>query len=58
MWLDILYAILILFFGHLAIVCGFLAWKVFKCPDSLWKEMQRTPYNKSYDVMQRFWNRR
>lgn len=40
----------------ICIVLFVIGCKILKCPDSLWNEMQRTPYNKSYDVYERFWN--
>lgn len=40
-------------FSILAIILFTLAWKLFKCPKALWEELQRTPYNKSYDIIQR-----
>jgi len=51
--LHILIMMVVVGTGFLSIITWVLAWKVLRCPDSLWEELRRTPYNKSYSVIQR-----
>jgi len=51
--MEILNAAIFVILSMVAIVLFTLAWKIYKCPDHLWEELRRTPYNKSYDIIQR-----
>ena len=51
--MEIVTALVFIGLSMLAIILFTLAWKLFRCPKALWEELQRTPYNKSYDVVQR-----
>jgi len=53
MILDILYIVGFIVCGALAPIFALLAWKIWKCPDQLWKEFQRTPRDRDYDIIQR-----
>ena len=53
MFLDVLYIVGFIVCGGLAPIFFLLGLKIWRCPDSLWKEFQNTPRDRDYDIIQR-----
>ncbi len=53
MILDVLYLIGFLVCGFLAPIFFLLGWKIYKCPDRIWREFQKTPRDRDYEIIRR-----